>query len=310
MKGTYMIKKIIFLSIISISFAAMHGMEEEKYPLHKAVEKGDFNTAKLLIEQGIDVNIYDENKRTALHTASFSNTFDCTKTQKTFIELLLEKGVKIDAYDKNNETAIDAVTITGNVEILKLLLEKGANTKNKRPASNGVSLLHKAIGYHGYTYRWPPKPLIGYYEDIYRWPSKPLNCKYIINLLVEHGADINKDDDRHGKTMLHYLAHWNPYKWGHEYKDRQKEDNDNLHEILQCVILHGANINAQDKKGDTPLHEAIRLNNKAMEEYLIQRGANMEIENMEGKVPEDQCSNCSFKLHDLPLYRKYWLCTP
>ena len=57
-------------------------------------------------------------------------------------------------------------------------------------------------------------------------------------------------------------------------------------DIAKTLILHGADINAQDKWGNTPLHRA-----KSIEkiELLLDWGARTTIENNRKLLPLDQC---------------------
>ena len=43
--------------------------------------------------------------------------------------------------------------------------------------------------------------------------------------------------------------------------------------VVRQLIAAGANVNAQDLKGDTPLHEALRLRSKEITEALLDAGA-------------------------------------
>lgn len=57
--------------------------------------------------------------------------------------------------------------------------------------------------------------------------------------------------------------------------------------IVDLLIARDANINANSKTGETPLHYAIRLGREDIVKLLILKGADMKIKSNEGKTPYD-----------------------
>lgn len=80
--------------------------------------------------------------------------------------------------------------------------------------------------------------------------------------------DINSKDDV-GKTSLHYAAQYNSVA------------------IAQWLTEHGANVNAEDIDGYTPLHYAsVRFDGAKMAALLVERGANiLASDNVHGLTP-------------------------
>ena len=139
-------KKITFLSIISISFAAMHGMEDEKYPLHEAAKNGDVaEVGKLLTNGVVDVNTAREFGETALHVA--------LRTGNTnMIRLLIEHKADVNAeygFSRLKETSIPILLnhcqnwthINNIIPMLTLLIDNGANP-NYRNLINQGTIFH------------------------------------------------------------------------------------------------------------------------------------------------------------------------
>jgi ankyrin repeat protein len=57
-------------------------------------------------------------------------------------------------------------------------------------------------------------------------------------------------------------------------------------EVIACLIEHGADVNAQGKSGDTPLHIWATLGTKKeIGELLLSAGADVNAKNKEGKTP-------------------------
>ena len=78
------------------------------------------------------------------------------------------------------------------------------------------------------------------------------------NAVIQHlnnCADVNQKDRYIGFTPLHYSA-WNG-------------DID----IAGLLIVKGADLNARDKKNNTPLDVALKANNTKIASYLINSGA-------------------------------------
>lgn len=68
----------------------------------------------------------------------------------------------------------------------------------------------------------------------------PTSDETVFECLLAHGANINEPCNGIGSTALHIAAGWSN------------------HAMIKWLIEHGADINAQDKKGWTPLHYAYR----------------------------------------------------
>jgi hypothetical protein len=85
----------------------------------------------------------------------------------------------------------------------------------------------------------------------------------LVRLLLEAGADPNSAMNHRQSGPLHYAADgyvngpdWNP--------TRQVK-------TIQCLLAAGANINAGDKNGATPLHRAVRTRCAAAVKCLLER---------------------------------------
>lgn len=55
--------------------------------------------------------------------------------------------------------------------------------------------------------------------------------------------------------------------------------------MIKLLVEKGADVNAVNADGNTPLHYAVRYGNERMVQYLKKNGARMDIKNKEGLSP-------------------------
>ena len=185
------------------------------------------------------------------------------------VELLISRGATIKPH---SERFLDYAIAYDWVEIAKLLLENGADS-SKAPRilddNSEMSVLLKAHGV-------PPKDINAKNQN---WPSLVYACRGDngehpdeIQRLLALGADINIQNYK-GKTGLHYAAKAGFLK------------------VINLLIENGADLDALDSDGETPLFEAIRSTIKSGEkqraalEALLIKGANPNVKNRKGQTP-------------------------
>ena len=136
------------------------------HPLIVASNYESTAVLQLLIDRGANTEVRGVLGRTALHQAAYSG-------RKRSVKLLIQNGAAIEARDSTGDTVlIAAVWSKSSINLVRLLLEKGANTE--------------AIGEHCYT------PL--HVATI--WDRAD-----IARLLLEYGAKTDSQDER-GQTPL------------------------------------------------------------------------------------------------------------
>ncbi|MCE2403073.1 ankyrin repeat domain-containing protein [Candidatus Poribacteria bacterium] len=186
------------------------------------------------------------------------------------VELLISRGAIIESHSK---LLLDHAVSTDRVDIVKLLFENGADP-SKAPRiyddNSGMSVLLKSHGVPSKDINalgkmgWPPLPY-ACRGDKGEHPNKVLR-------LLKLGADIDVRSSK-GKTALHCAAKAGFLK------------------VINVLIENGAAIDATDKNGETPLYEAIRSTIKNREkqraslEVLLTKGANPNAENRRGLTP-------------------------
>ena len=131
-------------------------------------------------------------------------------------------------------SALHLACSTGNVPIVKLLLERGASTSLKDDLGNYA--LHKA--------------------------AECVNVAPVLKLLLDHGADVNVCGTS-GRTALHLVAACN-----------RKYDSSACIEALLLLIKAGGDVDARVTTAKTtPLHYAVRVQELNVVHVLLNLGA-------------------------------------
>lgn len=251
--------------------------ERGKTLLHEAAQKGYCEVAKLLLDRGIGVNIKNDNGMTPLHFAVTNYTF--RDDHLDMVMLLVAHGAAIDAKDNMGRTPLNVVTdmlITSSEEkppqyrIVKFLISKGADIHTKH--EDGWTALHWAVG---------------------------TAQKDLVELLIAKGAEINSRDWK-GETPLH----WAVQRLRDAWEELSRNDTDIIaktidvntaplesvrqttrqfyltisntsKDVSKLLIANGADVNAQNRDGDTPLIEAAKGADKELVELLVASGADV-----------------------------------
>ncbi len=123
------------------SYNALIGINKETQLLNPVEKKEYPSVAKLLIDNGADVNAKDKHGATSLHWAALKGKYPLSV-------LLIEKGANVNAGilsedpDLGNTTPLHLAAKKGYVKIVKLLLSKGAEVDSN--SKNGQTSLHLA----------------------------------------------------------------------------------------------------------------------------------------------------------------------
>jgi hypothetical protein len=99
----------------------------------------------------------------------------------------------------------------------------------------------------------------------------------IVELLLSAGADPNSAENHRRSSPLHYAA--DGFITGINWNETRQV------KTIGCLLGAGANFNAQDKNGATPLHRAVRTPCAAAVKYLLARGSEAVLKNKSGSTP-------------------------
>lgn len=163
------------------------------------------------------------------------------------VQLLLQHGAAIDSKGSATATPLIMAAEKGHTDIVQLLLEHGADLNaSSTDPSGGRTALAQAL------------------RGKHTATAKAL---------LEKGADANaKFNPRSASTLLHIVA-------GYSFSETQLP-------TLNLLLAHGADLEAKDKNGQTPLVIAIcRSQRVETVRYLLDRGADLHVRDKYGRTP-------------------------
>ena len=183
-------------------------------PLLVATQNRYYKLGAYLLERGADPNLGHKGGWVPLYLATDNRNIENgdypvrkgDMDHLEFIKLLLDKGANVNArvkdstetrtvftnqwLDENGATAFLRASQSGDVELMKLLLSRGADPKINTVLN--VSPLHVAAGIgwvEGITYEWSPQATLD-----------------AVKMLLDLGLDVNLQADT-GRTAMHGAAH-------------------------------------------------------------------------------------------------------
>ena len=237
---------------------------EGKQPLHLAVERGEPECLKILIESQANVHGKDFQGRKPLHYAATKEDAECMK-------LLVENQTQcVNAQDNNGKTPLHYAAESEAPKCLEILIENKADVNAR--TNEGATPIYFAAANRATECL---KILIGNRADVNakdNYGSTPLHVSAelenteCLTILIHSHADVNAKCIN-GKTPLHYAA-------------RQGST-----DCLKILLQNHADVNARDTNEKTPLHYAADKGANECLKHLIEHQADVNAKDIDGRTP-------------------------
>ena len=271
-------------------------------PLYAALRARQGEVAKLLIESGANIS--------TLNSGTFRPLSDVAAKYGLFDVLKLVDHNKLDVIEdfrlKSGDTILTSAVCRRDFELVSRLLRNGldVNTKNE----DGNSSLHLLLQKHKQTSVEMFKLLLSFGADINALNNRfesPLLCaidckeEKIISLLLELDCAVNTEaplgesplslaviEDQHKLTeaLLHFGADVNQKCGRDEHTALHAAVCSFNNRLAQFLVQHGADVEAKDVLGETPLFKASATSNELVE-FFLKCGSTANTKNKFGETP-------------------------
>jgi len=217
-------------------------------PLHYAVEYGYSAVAKLLIQLGANVNARDNDGNTLLLRYAIEGWLARAPARAHYdvAKLLLENGADVNVMGKFGRTPLHLASAAGCADFVKLLIKYDATVN--------------VLDIFGYT------PL--------HYAAAAGNLSILAEIIADELIEERIERIRDEKIQIRGLNIGKGTPYDEEYID-----------IVEMLLIYGANVNAGNNKGVTPLHIAVLLGAVKIAEMLIKYGAYVNARDDEGNTP-------------------------
>ncbi|XP_020297141.1 uncharacterized protein LOC109861755 isoform X3 [Pseudomyrmex gracilis] len=222
-----------------------------------AIRKKHTQVIKLLLTNGSKVNgNTDKFDNTPLHFAVLNGDIEIVK-------MLLDRRANVNATTWQGTTPLHYAIENKKIEIAELLLNHGANVNAS--TKNGITF-HSAAEKR---YLQIDEHLVNhgiYINSTYIYSFTPGNTPLFlavkrghvdaVKMLMDRGSNVNAET-WNGTTLLHYAIVTNEIK------------------IAELLLNHGVNVNASTTSGNTPLYFAVKNRHVKGVTMLLDRDANI-----------------------------------
>jgi ankyrin repeat protein len=216
-----------------------------------AIINAHYDTAAVLVEAGADANIADTTGMAALYAAADMSTLPWM-------------------FGRNAPSTSDKTTC---VELMRMLLDHGAD-----PNARLKTVLMQRTHTSG-------DGVLGEGSTPFMRAAKSADLP-VMKLLIEKGADPLLTEQNHTTAMMLVAG----LGWRDGNAAIPTRDRGTVEDAIAAVTLlldHGADINATNDAGDSAMHAAAFRGSEGIIKFLLASGANLQAKNKQGRTPLD-----------------------
>ena len=255
--------------------------------LMDAILGGNPDCVKLILKQGVDVNVENDECDTALSMAIFYNM------DLDIVEQILNAGEDPNVVLSWGRTPLSLAVREEDYNVMNLLLRRDAvfNTESEYyedfvlSHANGM-FLYKSLVRKGFAIRTDDDAIILYVKNA---------GSYMLQKALEAGANPNATDSA-GKSALAWALEHPRHPQGVAARlIRNGADFSppllikairlRWRELVTAILERELDVNVTDERGCTALHYAARMGKTYFISALISKGANIELKNKSGYTP-------------------------
>src|SRR2546430_228416 len=222
-----------------------------------AVQRGDRQAVRSLLEQHADVNAPQRDGATALHWAAYLDDAETTA-------LLVGAGAKVDVSNRYGVTPLALASTNGNAAIVEQLLKRGADPNRtvragetplmlaaRAGSADAVNALLRAGARIDAKETWNAQTAL-------MWAAAAGHGS-VVQALVDHKADIRARSNA-GTTPLLFAVRRGDMS------------------AVRALVARGADVNAKRPGGATALLVAVINGHEDLVDFLLEKGADPNVE--------------------------------
>jgi ankyrin len=258
-----------------------HEGSDGKSPLLVACERGSLEMVKLLLSHKGMLSAVDDDDNTALHYASGAGNWQ-------LIQFLLEQGLKsqLKTRNKNLQTPLHLACEQPFIRSVSVLLEAGSlvsvvDKEGNSPLQEAVEQGHEMVVSQllRYNAKWNDLPHSNDFEPL----VQSLNSGILVAAAIETRWAIYENQVAGLKEMARSLKHEAQVVFDAVEAAHVAAQLGNV-KALEVVLQAGADVQARNAQGQSPLHLACISGHPAVIKLLLDKGAKTDGVTAEGNL--------------------------